>query len=49
LFGLADVLIVTLAFQLAYWTRVRLELKHEFFLTPPVHAALLGWTLAVPS
>jgi len=47
LFGLADVLIVGLAFQLAYWTRVRLTLEHVFFLTPIIRVVLLGWSAAV--
>jgi exopolysaccharide biosynthesis polyprenyl glycosylphosphotransferase len=47
LFGLADVLIVALAFQLAYWTRTRLALEHEFFLTPLIRVVLLGWSAVV--
>jgi exopolysaccharide biosynthesis polyprenyl glycosylphosphotransferase len=47
LFGLADVLIVALAFQLAYWTRVRLTLEHVFFLTPIIRVVLLGWSAVV--
>lgn len=47
LFGLADVLIVGLAFQLAYWTRERLALEHNFYLTPPERIVLLGSALLV--
>ncbi len=47
LFGLADVLIVALAFLLAYWTRERLTLEHVFFLTPFIRATLLGWSAVV--
>jgi hypothetical protein len=47
LFGLADVLIVALAFQLAYWTRTRLALENIFFLTPSARVTLLGWSLLV--
>jgi exopolysaccharide biosynthesis polyprenyl glycosylphosphotransferase len=47
LFGLADVLIVGLAFQLAYWTRIRLTLEHVFFLTPIIRAVLLGWSAVI--
>jgi exopolysaccharide biosynthesis polyprenyl glycosylphosphotransferase len=47
LFGLADVLIVGLAFQLAYWTRIRLTLEHVFFLTPIVRTVLLGWSAVI--
>ncbi len=47
LFGLADVLIVALAFQLAYWIRVRLTLENVFFLTPFVRVILLVWSMFV--
>ena len=47
LFGLADVLIVALAFQLAYWTRSRLTLENAFFLTSSTRVILLGWSLTV--
>jgi hypothetical protein len=46
-FGILDVLIVAVAFELAYWTRVHLELTHNFFLTPPVEALLMGWSIVV--
>ncbi|MEO7143066.1 MAG: sugar transferase [Bryobacteraceae bacterium] len=41
LFGLSDVLLTALAFELAYETRVRLSLEHVFFLSVPVQALLL--------
>jgi exopolysaccharide biosynthesis polyprenyl glycosylphosphotransferase len=47
LFALADVLIVGLAFQLAYWTRTRLALENIFFLTSSTKVLLLGWSLLV--
>ena len=47
LFGLADIVIVAMAFQLAYWTRERLTLEHVFFLTPIIRAILFGWAAAV--
>jgi exopolysaccharide biosynthesis polyprenyl glycosylphosphotransferase len=47
LFGLADIVIVAMAFQLAYWTRERLTLEHVFFLTPIIRAILFGWSAAV--
>ena len=47
LFGLADILIVALAFQLAYWIRTRLNLDNFFFLTASTKAILLGWSLMV--
>ncbi len=46
-FGILDILIVGVAFELAYWTRVHLELVHNFFLTPPVEALLLGWSAVI--
>jgi len=47
LFGLLDILIVGIAFELAYATRVRLELSHNFFLTAPVKALLLGVSMLI--
>jgi len=47
LFGFADVLIVALAFQLAYWTRARLTLEHYFTVAPAERALLLTWSLVV--
>jgi exopolysaccharide biosynthesis polyprenyl glycosylphosphotransferase len=47
LFAFADVLIIAVAFQLAYWTRTRLELQHLFFLTGPTKVLLLGWSIVV--
>ncbi len=47
LFGFADVLIVALAFQLAYWLRIRLTLEHEFFLTARTRIVLLAWAAFV--
>ncbi|HLJ13327.1 MAG TPA: sugar transferase [Bryobacteraceae bacterium] len=41
LFGLSDVLLTALAFELAYATRVRLDLHYVFFLTAPVKTLLL--------
>jgi exopolysaccharide biosynthesis polyprenyl glycosylphosphotransferase len=42
LFGLLDILIVGLAFELAYLTRARMELARTFFLTPAESALLMG-------
>jgi exopolysaccharide biosynthesis polyprenyl glycosylphosphotransferase len=47
LFGLADVLVVALAFQLSYWMRTRLTLEHNFFLTPSREVFLMGWSVVV--
>jgi exopolysaccharide biosynthesis polyprenyl glycosylphosphotransferase len=47
LFGSADVLIVALAFILAYWTRSRLQLTHYFALTRSQDTLLLLWSLTV--
>jgi len=51
LFGAADLILIALAFQLAYWTRGQLHLENEFFLDRPIAAALLvysmiAWTIA---
>ena len=40
-------MLLAFAFQLAYWTRTRLELEHNFFLAPPIVAVLLGWSMLV--
>jgi exopolysaccharide biosynthesis polyprenyl glycosylphosphotransferase len=47
LFGASDSALLALAFALAYWTRSRLELTHEFYILPPVIAALAGWVMLV--
>jgi exopolysaccharide biosynthesis polyprenyl glycosylphosphotransferase len=46
-FGITDAVLIALAFQLAYVTRVRLELHYVFFLTSPVRGLLLGWSMLV--
>jgi exopolysaccharide biosynthesis polyprenyl glycosylphosphotransferase len=46
-FGILDIVIVGVAFELAYSTRVHMELVHNFFLTPPVEALLMGWSILV--
>ncbi len=40
-------ILLALAFQLAYWTRARLELKHVFFIEPHTRALLLVWSMVV--
>ncbi|MCX6637459.1 MAG: sugar transferase [Acidobacteria bacterium] len=45
LFGLADVVLTALAFQAAYQIRLKLRFERVFFLTPPVHALLLGYAI----
>jgi exopolysaccharide biosynthesis polyprenyl glycosylphosphotransferase len=46
LFAVSDIVLVAAAFELAYWTRTRLELhQHPFFLTPPVKALLMLWSM----
>jgi len=45
LFGLSDVVLTALAFQTAYQIRFRLRFERIFFLTPPVHALLLGYAI----
>ncbi len=47
LFGLSDILLIVLAFGLAYASRLRLELEHVFFLTSPVKGLLMGWSMLV--
>jgi exopolysaccharide biosynthesis polyprenyl glycosylphosphotransferase len=47
LFGITDVVLIAVAFQLAYVTRQRLELQFVFYLTPPVRGLLLGWSMLV--
>ena len=42
LFGLADILLALLAFELAYRTRMALPLERVFFLAAPVKALLMG-------
>src|ERR1700691_766446 len=45
LFGISDILLVSLAFALAYRTRSILHLEHVFFLTPEQMALVLGSAL----
>jgi exopolysaccharide biosynthesis polyprenyl glycosylphosphotransferase len=47
LFGLADILLIGLAFELAYATRARLGLTHVFYLTSAVQGLLMGWSMLV--
>ncbi len=48
LFGLSDILLTALAFELAYILRARMELDgHVFFISPPVKALLMGWSMLV--
>ena len=39
--------LLALAFRLAYWIRARMELTHEFFIRPPEIVVLLGWAMLV--
>jgi len=45
LFGISDILLVSVAFALAYQTRSILHLEHAFFLTPERQALVLGSAL----
>ena len=47
LFAFADLVLIALAFRLAYWTREKLDLAHEFYILPPVVALLLGFSMLV--
>jgi exopolysaccharide biosynthesis polyprenyl glycosylphosphotransferase len=42
LFGLSDIVLVALAFQSAYWTRLSLSLSNSFFFTTERCALILG-------
>lgn len=44
LFALTDLALVAAAFFLAYQTRLRLALEHDFFILPPNQALLLVWS-----
>jgi exopolysaccharide biosynthesis polyprenyl glycosylphosphotransferase len=46
LFGLSDVLLAALAFEAAYQTRLLLPLDRAFFITVPVKALILGFSLS---
>jgi exopolysaccharide biosynthesis polyprenyl glycosylphosphotransferase len=45
LFGLSDIILVSLAFLTAYQTRAILQLRHNFFLNSEEQALLLGGSL----
>lgn len=47
LFGISDILLVGIAFELAYATRGRLELEHFFTIPAPGKALLAGWSILV--
>ena len=47
MFGISDVLLIALAFELAYATRSRLELRHDFSLTTLEKPLLMGWCVVV--
>jgi exopolysaccharide biosynthesis polyprenyl glycosylphosphotransferase len=47
LFGTADVVLIALAFLLAYAIRSRLNLENEFFIPQGVAASLLIWSMVV--
>ncbi len=52
LFGISDVLLIALAFAAAYSTRTALAghlpgFGREFFLTQPIGALLLGWSVVI--
>lgn len=45
LYGVSDLILLTLAFQLAYWIRTEIQLENNFFLPGRVRAALLAWSV----
>ncbi|HWB98621.1 MAG TPA: sugar transferase [Bryobacteraceae bacterium] len=47
MFGLSDIVLTTLAFEAAYQTRLMLPLEHDFYLTVPLKALVLGSALLV--
>jgi exopolysaccharide biosynthesis polyprenyl glycosylphosphotransferase len=47
LFALSDILLTALAFEAAYQTRQRLDLKNAFFINVPEKALLLGYSVVV--
>jgi len=47
LFAATDAVLLTLAFQLAYSIRTRLELKYVFYINPQPQILLLGWSILV--
>ncbi len=47
LFGLSDIVLIALAFQLAYATRSQLDLGHNFFISSPEKPLLMGWCIVV--
>jgi exopolysaccharide biosynthesis polyprenyl glycosylphosphotransferase len=52
LFGLSDIVLTALAFQIAYWTRIAMNahpipFEHEFFLLFPIQVLLMGGSMAV--
>jgi len=47
LFAVADLVLLAVAFELAYRIRSRLGLAHEFYILPPVVALLLGFSMLV--
>jgi len=46
LFGLSDLILATLAFEIAYQLRAVLHLEHNFFLTVEKKALVMGFSLA---
>ena len=47
LFGTADVVLIALAFSIAYWLRARLNLENNFYIPRAVAAFLLIWSMVV--
>jgi len=47
LFAFSDIVLIALAFQLAYSTRQRMELHFLFYILQPAKALLIGWSMVV--
>src|SRR5690242_9701342 len=45
LFGLSDIILAAIAFEIAYRTRAFLNLEHEFYMTVERKALMLAFTL----
>jgi exopolysaccharide biosynthesis polyprenyl glycosylphosphotransferase len=47
LFGTADIVLIALAFTVAYWLRARLNLENDFYIPRASAAFLLIWSMVV--
>jgi exopolysaccharide biosynthesis polyprenyl glycosylphosphotransferase len=47
LFGITDIVLITLAFEFAYWTRLWLPLENVFFIQPAARSLVLAGALTI--